>query len=448
MEREVGFAGLSHLGLVSSLVSAAKGCRVVAYDPRTSWCQALSRGELPIAEPGLAELLAAHADRIHFTSDAADMARCPLLIVSVDTPTDNEDCGDPSVAARLAEEAFARAAANTTVVIQSQVPPGFTRGLAARVAGQASRRELAVFCQVETLIIGQAVERALHPERIMIGCADPRAPLPAVYLEWLQKFGCPIMQMRYESAEVAKLAVNLFLAASVCTTNTLAELCEAIGADWSDIMPALAADRRIGPYAYLKPGLGLSGGNLERDLTAFQALARRMGTHTAVVEAYRSNSRHRRNWACEALRREAADGELAVGVWGVAYKPDTDSTRNSPALALLEAVGPWPVRVYDPVVRLEPGRWPFALQAPSALEACRDVDALVVMTPWVEFASVDVAAVRSLMRGRLVLDPFGVLDGERCRSVGLRYRRLGVRETGARVVGKPARRRNVSTQSV
>src|SRR5439155_15766795 len=127
--------------------------------------------------------------------------------------------------------------------------------------------------QVETLIFGRAVERALFPERFMVGCADPGQPLPQGFDEPLAAFKCPILPMLYESAELAKIAINIFLVASVTATNTLAEVCERIGADWGEIAPALRLDKRIGSSAYLSPGLGLSGGNLERDLATVLGLA-------------------------------------------------------------------------------------------------------------------------------------------------------------------------------
>jgi len=117
-----------------------------------------------------------------------------------------------------------------------------------------------LFYQVETLIFGQAVERALAPERVIVGCRDPKAALPEPYSTYLKAFDCPILPMRYESAELSKISINVCLVASIGATNMMAELCEGIGADWSEIVPALRLDRRIGRHAYLAPGLGIAGG--------------------------------------------------------------------------------------------------------------------------------------------------------------------------------------------
>src|SRR5204862_7230882 len=144
--------------------------------------------------------------------------------------------------------------------------------------------------QVETLVFGRAVARARHPERFMIGCAGPAKPLPARYRELLEAFGCPILPMRYESAELAKISINFCLVASIGVANTLAELCEAIGADWAEIIPALRLDRRIGPHSYLAPGLGIAGGNLERDLRTVLDLAAACHTDRGIEQAWTANS--------------------------------------------------------------------------------------------------------------------------------------------------------------
>ena len=158
--------------------------------------------------------------------------------------------------------------------------------------------------------------------------------------------------MRYESAELAKISINMCLVASVSTANTLAELCEKIGADWSEIVPALKLDKRIGQHAYLAPGLGIAGGNLERDLATVCRFADELGTDANVVRAWIANSRHRRDWALRTLHREvlARVDDPVIAVLGLAYKQDTHSTKNSPSIALLSSLTPFRVRVFDPVV--------------------------------------------------------------------------------------------------
>jgi len=383
---KIGFAGMSHLGIVSSAAAAVKGFDVVTYGEPIS-----------ISEPGLADLLA--SKRIRSVNDPVALKDCDLVVVSQDVPTDANNRSDLTGLRQL----IANLPPVKTLVILSQVTPGFTRSLSLPN----------VYYQVETLIFGRAVERALYPERFIVGCADPSAPLPEAYAQWLKAFGCPILPMRYESAELAKISINMFLVSSVATTNTLAELCEAIGADWNEIAPSLRLDKRIGQHAYLGPGLGIAGGNLERDLITIRSLAEKHGTDAGIVNAWLTNSQYRRDWVLRKLH-EVMPAKIAV--WGLAYKQDTASTKNSPALALLQSLKGLPVQTYDPQVKGT---------ASSALDACSGADVLVVMTPWKEFASYTPMQISDRMPGRVVIDPFAVLDGRQLTAAGFIYHRLG-----------------------
>lgn len=415
----VGFAGLTHLGIVSSAAAAAKGAAVVAFDPDAGLVACLQKGELPIHEPGLEKLIAAHRARLEYTSAAGDLTRCDLVYICPDVATDDRGQSDLSGLVPLLQTVADAVRPDAVLVLLSQVPPGFTRAHA-----PAGRR---VFCQVETLIFGAAVERALKPERFIVGCADPAVPLPAALATFLAAFGCPILPMRYESAELTKVSINMFLVSTVSTTNTLAELCEKTGADWSEMAPALKLDRRIGPYAYLAPGLGIAGGNLERDLATVKRLAARHGTDAGIVDAWLANSRHRRDWALAQLRAHvfARHPDAALAVLGLAYKQDTHSTRNSPSLALLAAVPRVRVRAYDPAVAAQSSFHPRIENANDALDACAGADALAIMTPWAEFRSLEPARIAQRMRGKIVIDPYGVLDPAACRAAALVHHALG-----------------------
>lgn len=423
----IGFAGLSHLGIVSSAAAASKGFDVVGYDPDAALCERLGRGELPIAEPGLPELFGANRALLRFSSSAGELAACDLIYVSIDVPTDRDNRSDLSPLRTLIATTLAHADPAAVLVILSQVPPGFTRALGADIASQSAEDGRPLYCQVETLAFGMAVRRALEPERYIVGCADPRAPLHDALARVLAAFDCPVLPVRYESAELAKISINMFLVSSISTANCLAELCERVGAEWSEIAPALRLDRRIGAHAYLAPGLGIAGGNLERDLVTVQSMAGEHGTDAGIVSAWLANSPYRRDWALRALHEYGGlkEPDSRLGVWGIAYKPDTASTKNSPATALMAAVRPVATRAYDPVATLPVGDRVTCSQVRAPLDACDGADALAVMTAWPEFTSVDLHDVRRRMRGRLLVDPLGVLDAQACTALGFMYVRLG-----------------------
>jgi UDPglucose 6-dehydrogenase len=233
--------------------------------------------------------------------------------------------------------------------------------------------------------------------------------------------------MRYESAELAKISINMYLVASVSTANTLAELCEKIGADWSEIVPALKFDKRIGQYAYLAPGLGIAGGNLERDLATVCNFADRYGTDAGVVRAWIANSRYRRDWTLRTLYREIFSKieDPVIAVLGLAYKQDTHSIKNSPAIALLENLNQFRVRVFDPVVSASVLLNSRCYDAISELDTCDGADALVVMTPWSQFGKIKPIDIAKRLRGKAVIDPYAVLGAAGCQSAGLTYFTLG-----------------------
>ena len=423
----IGFAGLSHLGIVTSITTASKGHSVVAYDPDQSLCDMLSEGRTPISEPGLIELLTNSSGSLRFTPDPEALGECDVIYVSADISTDQDSRSDLSVVAGLVDAAVEHAQVGATLVVLSQVPPRFTRSVADIVARRRPDAGLHVYYQVETLIFGRAVERALRPERYIVGCMDPTAALPGPFEELLSDFDCHILRMRYESAELAKISINVMLASSVAAANTMAELCEAIGADWSEIVPSLRLDRRIGQHSYINPGLGLSGGNLERDLASVIGMAYEYGTDVGVVSEWVSDSRYRRDWVLRAVLSGAIewDSDDTVGLWGIAYKPDTDSTKHSPAIDLVMNLNPIQVRAYDPKAILDAGSFPNAVQCDRAFDACQDVKALVVATPWNEFSEVDLERVRDVMEGDLIVDPFGALNADRCVELGFKYLTLG-----------------------
>jgi len=266
----VGFAGLTHLGLVSALALASKGFRVVGYDTDAARVRDIAAGRLPVVEPGLDELARGCGKRISFSSQVKDLGACDLVYISTDVPTDDRGESDLSGISASIAQVIASLSPRALLVVLCQVPPGFTRALPL-----PSER---LFYQVETLVFGRAVERATRPERYIVGCADTAKALPEAFAAVLGAFGCPILPMRYESTELAKIAINCCLVASVTIANTLAELSERIGADWCEIVPALKLDARIGQGAYLAPGLGIAGGNLERDLATIARLSQQTGS--------------------------------------------------------------------------------------------------------------------------------------------------------------------------
>jgi UDPglucose 6-dehydrogenase len=254
------------------------------------------------------------------------------------------------------------------------------------------------------------------------GPAEPPEP---VLDALLGRFGCPVHRMDYESAELCKAAINLYLATSVTFANALADLCEATGASMRAIIPALRADRRIGPAAYIRPGLGLAGGNLERDLIHLKELAERTGVRADLFDVVLERSAARYGWLVAAIERFVlkAVPRPRLALWGLAYKKNTDSTKNAVSLRLAADLRSRAHLVaYDPRVTAS---IPGVDRAPSALDAARGADGLVILTDWDEFAAADPALLRAALGRPVVVDAAGVLDPGRARAAGLTHVAIG-----------------------
>jgi len=420
MRPVIAYVGMTHLGLNSAVAGAEKGFEMICFDPDSDLISRLDAGDLPVIEPNLPELFSRNIEHLTFTDKAEELTRCDVVYIAPDVATDENGESDFSILESLLDIAEPHIRDDAVEVILSQVPPGFTRS--------RQREGRVLYYQVETLIFGRAMERALSPERFIIGCAEPGYPLPPSYFAYLNAFSCPLLPMRFESAELAKISINCCLVASVSIANTLAELCEGIGADWSEIVPALKLDGRIGPQAYLNPGLGIAGGNLERDLATVLNLSENIGSDSGVIKAWIANSQHRKMAAARMLRRYVLpdNPDPLIAVWGLAYKENTHSIKNSPSLATLAELSDCRFRVHDPVVQPDTVPHLNAEAASSALEAADGADVLMILTPWQEYKDIEPSMIAKAMTGKVVIDPYRVLDGEAVKKVGLEYYTLGV----------------------
>jgi UDPglucose 6-dehydrogenase len=416
----VGFAGMTHLGLVSASAVASRHFDVVCFDRDSALIARLQRRDWPVFEPGLDDLIRHNGGRQRFSSQIGALNACDIVYVAPDVPTDDEGRSDVGELTSLIHDVAAAMNQTAVMVLLSQVPPGYTRALDVLPHGR-------LYCQVETLVFGQAVERATRPERYIVGCADPAAILDVRLRTILEAFGCPIFPMHYESAELAKISINVCLVASVTAGNMLAELCGRIGADWSEIVPALKLDRRIGPHAYLTPGLGISGGNLERDLASVQRLAETYGSEAGIIPAWRRDSQRRKSWPLRMLHERVlsrCDNPL-IGMLGLTYKENTHSTRNSPAVALIRDLQAYRLQVFDPAAQPAAQWHRDVTDSEDALAACRGADALVIMTPWPQFRALAPRDIANRMSGKTVIDPYRVLDGSAAAAAGLEHVVLG-----------------------
>lgn len=430
----VAILGLWHLGSVTAACIAAAGHHATGWDPDQRTTTALLAGAPPISEPGLSELVLAGiaSGNLTFTDDLSSAVReADIVWITADTPVDDDDQADVAAVLSLVESAFPFVKDGALLISSSQLPVGSVASLEQKWQGSAHGRRLSFACSPENLRLGRAIEVFMKPDRVIVGV---RSDADRIRLSELFK---PITDrlewMSVESAEMTKHAINAFLATSVTFINELATLCEQVGADAKDVERGLKTESRIGPRAYLGPGAAFAGGTLARDVVFLKELGRRVGRATPLMDGVESSNRAHRDWARQRLHAElgSVTGKT-VAVWGLTYKPGTDTLRRSTAIELCRSLLDEHalVRVHDPVVKDLPADLAAIVRCSTALEAASGADALVVATEWPDYREQAADDVSAAFPSGLVLDANGFLS----RTLGAdpRFRLLSVgRRAGA-----------------
>jgi len=427
--------GTGYVGLVAGAGFAETGNDVVGVDVDAAKVAALTRGELPIYEPGLEELVhrSARADRLRFTTDLADGVRhAQVILIAVGTPSGADGEADLSAVWAVADGIAQYMDGPRIVVTKSTVPVGTAAALARRISAATSHRATIV-SNPEFLKEGDAVNDFMKPARVVVGTNDAKAR------EVMRTLYAPFVRTRDRihfmdpvSAELTKYAANAFLATKVTFMNEVANLAEAVGADANDVRLALGSDDRIGPR-FLFPGIGFGGSCFPKDLRAIIGSAREAGSPLSVVEAvYAANERQKvRLYDKVALHfRGALDGRT-FAVWGLTFKPRTDDVRDAPALEVITrllAAGAR-VRAHDPqgmrnaVAALgEPAA--FSVHA-DPFEAVAGADALLLCTEWNQYRTPDFERLRTTMRTPVVFDGRNLWDPTSLVELGFTYHGIG-----------------------
>jgi UDPglucose 6-dehydrogenase len=429
--------GAGYLGVSHAACMAEFGFHVLAVDTDAARVSALSGGALPFFEPGLEPLLRRGLDsgRLRFTTSYPEAASFgDVHFVCVGTPQHaGSDCADLSQLHSCIAALGPLLESPCLVVGKSTVPVGTAAtlvGALTRLAPVGGAAELA--WNPEFLREGSAVQDTLRPERIVAGVQSRQAEtvLRGIYAEPLSD-GAQLFVTDLATAELAKAAANSFLATKISFINAISEICGAAGADVTVLSQILGADPRIGA-AFLRPGLGFGGGCLPKDIRAFIASATQLGVGEALAFLREVDAI---NVRCRArmidLARELAGGSLegiTIGVLGVAFKPDSDDIRDSPALEVAKALYDLGARVtvYDPVA-MEKARQaqPELEYAASVLGAACDADVLLLLTEWREFCEVDPDVLGKTVARRKIADGRNALDPAAWRRAGWEYRALG-----------------------
>jgi UDPglucose 6-dehydrogenase len=429
----VAVIGAGYVGLTTSVCFAHLGHDVTCADIDAERVKRLSKGEVPIFEEGLPDLLAdgLSSRRLSFVVGASNAVRdAEIVFLCVQTPQGDDGSADLTYVEAVAREIAPLLQPGTVVVNKSTVPVGSTR-FVQRVLSEAgaSPEHVTVASNPEFLREGQAVRDFLHPDRIVVGCEDPAA---AVRVSDLYKgLQAPLLVTDSASAEMIKYASNAFLATKITFINAIANLCEAVDADVREVALGMGYDKRIG-FEFLRPGPGYGGSCFPKDTAALIHTSRTVGYDFRVLEGVVdvNTAQHQRmvDKVRVASGRELADAVVAV--WGLTFKADTDDLRDSPALyiagRLLEAGAT--VKAYDPAAREAAAtRLPGVEICADPYEAATGADVVALLTEWDEFRWLDFERVRNAMRRAAIVDTRNLLDPSAMRRRGFTYDGVGRR---------------------
>jgi UDPglucose 6-dehydrogenase len=421
-EREpIGVVGAGWVGLVTGACFAELGHRVVVREIVPEKVESLRRGEVPIHEPELPELIQRNSERLTFTTEMDELLDGPRLIfVCVQTPPTASGDADLSAVSRAVEEVGDPA--GKVLVMKSTVPVG---------TGRTIRRDapdLAYVSCPEFLREGTAIKDFMHPDRVLVG-ADPGYEwagdaVAAVY----EPLGAPIVRTDVSSAEMVKLASNAFLATKISFINEIANVCEELGADVTDVAQGMGLDDRIGSR-FLQAGIGYGGSCFTKDVSALKMLAANSGYHfqllNSVIEV--NELQKRRVMAKLSKHLDSLVGKR-VALLGLAFKPDTDDMRGASSIVLAARLQGESATVvaYDPVAATTAAPlMPGVEMADSALQALAGADAAVLVTEWKEFTELDWGEVANRMNTPLLVDGRNFLDQAAIRSAGITYEAIG-----------------------
>jgi UDPglucose 6-dehydrogenase len=424
--KPIGVIGTGYVGLVTAAGFAELGSDVWCVDIDAEKIERLRAGEVPIYEPGLEQLLARNAERLHFSTDLAGaLEHARLLFVAVGTPPTYS--GDADLSAVHAVVDAIPASEEHALVMKSTVPCGTGASLR-RVFGEQGKGGLGYVSCPEFLKEGSAVEDFLHPDRVVVGDGGDWAGDAVV--ELYAPLGAPLVRTDVASAEMVKLASNAFLATKISFINEIANVCEETGADVVEVARGMGLDDRIGPK-FLQAGIGFGGSCFPKDVDALKQLAGNSGYHfqllTAVIEV---NELQKRRVISKLHKHLGGLVGRRIALLGLAFKPNTDDMREASSLVLsarLNADGA-SVTAYDPVAEEQARKLVTGITfAGSPLDAVRDADAAVLVTEWSELVALDWKEVAEAMSGDLVIDGRNALDPEAVRAAGLSYEGIGRR---------------------
>lgn len=426
----ISVVGVGYVGLVTGACFADLGNRVVALDIDVGRINKLKRGEMPIYEPGLEELVARNveAGRLRFTTSYAEaLEDSEFAFIAVGTPSGVDGEADLKYVQQAAESIGRNMTSPLVLVNKSTVPVGTGDWVADIIrANQSKPIAFSVVSCPEFLREGSAISDFMNPARTVLGSLDPEAAERVARLHLSLR--APIMITDLRTAEMIKYASNAFLATKISFINEIANICEALGADIKEVATGMGYDSRIGPH-FLEAGLGYGGSCFPKDVKALSYMAQEKGRHPQLLQAVMDINDDRRAQLVEKVRQALGGLEgKVIGLLGLTFKPNTDDLRDAPALDVARRLLSESAKLlaYDPVGMPGASALVPAIEMvdnPYALAERADV--LVVCTEWNEFKQLDLERIHKLMRQPVMVDGRNIYDPTQMAAIGFRYLGMG-----------------------
>jgi UDPglucose 6-dehydrogenase len=429
---KIAIIGTGYVGLVTGTCLAEAGHDVTCVDIDEAKIVTLKKGDIPIYEPGLSELVRKNveSERLHFTTKLAALADPEVIFFALPTPPGKDGQADLSYVLQAAKDVAQLLKKYTVLVNKSTVPVGTAQKVRAVVAAQTNV-PFDVVSNPEFLREGYAIEDFANADRIVIGSSSQKARkvMEDVYHPFTIE-GVPLLHMDEASSEMTKYAANSFLATKISFMNEIANLCELVGADVDSVKHGLGLDARIG-QRFLNAGIGYGGSCFPKDVLALERVAGGHGYEFKLLRSVMDVNERQKHMLTYKVKQHFGEDltGLTVAIWGLAFKPDTDDIREAPSLTLiadlLEAGAI--VRAYDPEAMANVKRvvGDTIIYAESALDALEGADTLLLVTEWKEFAAVEPKHIAQKLRKKVVFDGRNQFDSGAAKAAGITYFGMG-----------------------
>jgi UDPglucose 6-dehydrogenase len=427
-EMKICVFGLWHLGSVTSASLAKLGHTVNGLDFNSGVIKDLQNTKAPISEPGLNELIqdCFRKKTLSFTTDPGlALKDADVLWIAFDTPVDEKDNADVSYIEKQFEKIASFINEQTIIIISSQVPVGYTQYLQNHFCENYPGKKNYFAYSPENLRLGKSIKTFLEPDRIIIGVHPHEKD---IFLPLFSSISQRLEWMSIESAEMTKHAINAFLATSVCFANEVATLCEYIGANAKEVERGLKTEERIGPKAYLSPGNAFSGGTLARDIRFLQKLGKTNHLPVHLVNSVMVSNDFHKTW----IQRKCFEtmGDLkgkAISVWGLTYKPGTNTLRRSLSVELCQWLKDQGAEVtaFDPAIKeLPPELQQIFSLSKDIKNSVESAECIILSTEWPVFQKIDKETITN-MRGKIIIDPNGFIENTIGNAQNMQYFAVG-----------------------